>query len=53
MSQYGQTNQGGGSAWNMAVAHVRGEVLALLDADDEWLPGKLRRQVDVLLADPD
>jgi len=36
-------NGGQASAFNMGFAHARGEVIALLDADDVWLPGKLRR----------
>jgi glycosyltransferase involved in cell wall biosynthesis len=34
---------GQASAFNFGFEHARGEVVALLDADDIWLPGKLRR----------
>ena len=34
-------NGGQASAFNYGFAHARGEVVALLDADDVWLPEKL------------
>jgi glycosyltransferase involved in cell wall biosynthesis len=41
----GSSNRGVGPARNLAMAHSSGEFLALLDADDEWLPPKSRLQV--------
>ena len=38
-----KANGGQASAFNFGFAHARGEVVALLDADDVWLPGKLSR----------
>ena len=38
-------NGGQASAFNFGFAHVRGEIVAFLDADDYWLPGKLSRVV--------
>jgi glycosyltransferase involved in cell wall biosynthesis len=38
-----KANGGQASAFNFGFAHARGEVIALLDADDVWLPGKLAR----------
>jgi glycosyltransferase involved in cell wall biosynthesis len=36
-------NGGQGSAFNLGVKEARGEIVALLDADDYFLPGKLSR----------
>src|SRR5258708_11142100 len=36
---------GGASARNVGVANARGEWIALLDDDDEWLPGKIESQM--------
>jgi len=41
-------NQGPATARNTAVRLAQGEYVAFLDADDEWLPGKLVRQVKLM-----
>jgi len=41
-----KTNGGQGSAFNWGLRKSKGEIVALLDADDYWLPGKLRRVVE-------
>src|SRR5262249_10958278 len=36
-------NGGQASALNFGIARAQGEIVALLDGDDYWLPGKLQR----------
>lgn len=47
-----QPNQGAAVARNVALQAARGEYLAFLDADDRWLPHKLRTQVTYLQRHP-
>jgi glycosyltransferase involved in cell wall biosynthesis len=47
-----QEHTGLSAAWNRGVAGVAGALLAFLDADDLWVPGKLERQLALLDADP-
>ncbi|MBD2342597.1 glycosyltransferase [Anabaena subtropica] len=42
-----QENQGQGGAFNAGFAAATGEVIAFLDADDMWKPGKLQRIAEV------
>ncbi|MBN1942145.1 MAG: glycosyltransferase family 2 protein [Phycisphaerae bacterium] len=48
-----QPNAGLAAARNAAVAQMRGEYIALLDADDLWRPGKLARCMTFLKEHPD
>lgn len=44
-----QENLGAGAARNCAINASTQEYLAFIDADDEWLPEKLARSMDVML----
>lgn len=43
---------GAANARNRGIDAGRGELIAFLDADDEWCPGKLVRQIALLQANP-
>jgi GT2 family glycosyltransferase len=45
-----QANSGPGPARNTGIAHAQGELIAFLDADDEWLPDYLEESVRSLEA---
>jgi glycosyltransferase involved in cell wall biosynthesis len=47
-----QSNRGLPAARNAAVAVARGEILALIDHDDQWFPRKLELTVAALQNDP-
>jgi glycosyltransferase involved in cell wall biosynthesis len=49
----GHRNLGMSASRNLGLREARGEYLALLDADDVWLPEKLERQVAILEAYPE
>jgi len=48
-----QPNAGPGAARNRGIEYARGDLIALLDHDDLWLPEKLARQVAWHDAQPD
>jgi glycosyltransferase involved in cell wall biosynthesis len=48
-----QRTPGLAGARNTGVVHATGELVAFCDDDDEWLPGKLERQVAALAGRPD
>jgi glycosyltransferase involved in cell wall biosynthesis len=49
----GHANRGMSASRNLGFAHARGQLVALLDADDVWLPAKLHEQVELLDATPE
>jgi glycosyltransferase involved in cell wall biosynthesis len=48
----GHFNKGLSASRNFGVSIAGGELIAVLDADDIWLPAKLKRQVDILHLHP-
>jgi glycosyltransferase involved in cell wall biosynthesis len=49
----GHVNRGMGASRNLGLDHARGTYIGFLDADDVWMPDKLRGQVAILEAHPD
>ena len=44
-------NGGVSTARNVALRNARGSWIALLDSDDEWLPHKLSKQIEIISSD--
>ena len=49
----GHQNRGTSASRNLGSTHAQGKYVALLDADDVWLPEKLQRQVAILQSHPE
>lgn len=48
-----QANRGVSAARNAGLLRARGAFLAFLDSDDEWLPGKVKAQVEFFTLHPE
>ena len=48
----GHTNRGMSASRNLGIRHANGKYIGFLDADDVWLPHKLKRQVEILDTHP-
>jgi glycosyltransferase involved in cell wall biosynthesis len=48
-----QPNGGVAKARNRGISEAQGELIAFLDADDQWLPEKLHKQWECLQVNPD
>lgn len=47
-----QASRGPAAARNLALRHARGDLIAFIDADDIWLPGKLRAELALMAQCP-
>ncbi len=50
---YYQSNKGVSSARNKGIKQAKGEWLAFLDSDDEWMPKKLENQLKLMDKNPE
>ncbi len=46
-------NRGACASRNLGIRNSKGDFIAILDADDVWLPYKLERQVAILVSQPE
>ncbi len=48
-----KVNKGGAEARNTGIQHATGDYIGFLDSDDEWLPDKTKRQLDIISENPE
>jgi glycosyltransferase involved in cell wall biosynthesis len=48
-----QDHRGCPAAWNLGIAHARGDLVTFCDSDDVWMPGHTGALLEVLDARPD
>jgi glycosyltransferase involved in cell wall biosynthesis len=53
LAHEGHQNRGMSASRNVGIRNAKGQYVALLDADDVWLPRKLEQQVGLLSSQPD
>jgi glycosyltransferase involved in cell wall biosynthesis len=53
LAHAGHRNLGTSASRNLGIQHARGGYIALLDADDVWLPAHLARRVELLERHPE
>jgi glycosyltransferase involved in cell wall biosynthesis len=46
-------NRGASASRNVGIRSARGDLIALIDADDVWLPDKLAQQVEIMKRHPE
>src|SRR6476469_6751182 len=49
----GHVNKAAAASRNLGISKSKGELVAFLDADDFWLPQKLKQQVNLFEANPE
>ena len=47
---YSQSNQGVNAARNLGISEAKGDLIALCDSDDYWMPNKIELQIERMLS---